>query len=59
MSDISELAQELTRLGIRYVFGIPGEGPSLELLSELERGGCEFEAVGHEGAAALMAGGFG
>ncbi|MBK7804395.1 MAG: hypothetical protein IPJ55_17400 [Chloracidobacterium sp.] len=34
-------------------------GASLELLSELERGGCEFEAVGHEGAAALMAGGFG
>lgn len=59
MSDIPELAQELTRLGIRYVFGIPGEGPSLELLSELERGGCEFEAVGHEGAAALMAGGYG
>lgn len=59
MTDISELAQELTRLGIRYVFGIPGEGSSLELLSELERGGCDFEAVGHEGAAALMAGGFG
>ncbi len=59
MSDIPELARELTRLGIRYVFGIPGEGPSLELLSELERGGCEFEAVGHEGAAALMAGGLG
>lgn len=59
MNDIPHLARELVRLGLRNVFGIPGEGPSLELLSELERSGCEFEAVGHEGAAALMAGGYG
>jgi len=59
VDDIPHLARELARLGVRNVFGIPGEGPSLELLSELERSGCEFEAVGHEGAAALMAGGYG
>ena len=59
MSDIAQLAQELSRLGARYVFGIPGEGASLQLLTELEQRGCTFDAVGHEGAAALMAGGFG
>lgn len=59
MSDIGLLAQELARLGTRHVFGIPGEGASLELLTELERHGCRFYPVCHEAAAALMAGGFG
>lgn len=59
MSDVARLAHELARLGTRYVFGIPGEGPSLELLTELERHGGRFYPVCHEAAAALMAGGFG
>lgn len=59
MSDIARFAQELVRLGTRCVFGIPGEGPSLELLTELQRLGCAFYLVSHEAAGALMAGGFG
>lgn len=59
MSDLKLLANELSRLGTRHVFGIPGEGSSLELLSELERLGCRFHSTGHEAVAALMAGGYG
>lgn len=58
-SDISLFAQELSRLGARDVFGIPGEGPSLELIDKLERGGTKFHSVCHEAVGALMAGGFG
>lgn len=47
------------RLGTRCVFGIPGEGPSLELLTTLEKLGCAFHLAPHEAAGALMAGGFG
>jgi acetolactate synthase-1/2/3 large subunit len=59
VNDIAHLAQELVRLGTRCTFGIPGEGPSLELLTELQRFGCPFHLVSHEAAGALMAGGFG
>jgi acetolactate synthase I/II/III large subunit len=59
MSDISRLARELVRLGTKHVFGIPGEGPSLILLDELEKLGCSFHLVAHEAAGALLAGGFG
>jgi acetolactate synthase-1/2/3 large subunit len=47
------------RLGTPCVFGIPGEGASLELLIQLENLGCAFHLVPHEAAGALMAGGFG
>jgi acetolactate synthase-1/2/3 large subunit len=53
------LAQTLFDLGARQVFGIPGEGPSLDLLNGLERLGCTFHFVSHESAGALMAGGVG
>ena len=59
MSDIGMLAQEFVRLGVRDVFGIPGEGPSLDLINEMERRGSTFYSVCHEGAGALMAGGYG
>ncbi len=59
MSDMRLLGQELSRLGARDIFGIPGEGPSLELIDELERCGAKFHSVCHEAVAALMAGGFG
>jgi acetolactate synthase-1/2/3 large subunit len=59
VSDIARFAHELVRLGTRCVFGIPGEGPSLELLTELQRLGCSFHLAPHEAAGALMAGGFG
>lgn len=59
MSDLRFLAKELNRFGVRHVFGIPGEGPSLELIDELEHRGTKFHSVCHEAAAALMAGGVG
>jgi acetolactate synthase-1/2/3 large subunit len=59
LSDIVSLAHELVRLGTKCVFGIPGEGPSLFLLDELEKRGCAFHLVSHEAAGALAAGGFG
>jgi acetolactate synthase I/II/III large subunit len=59
VSDIPLLARELVRLGTRCLFGIPGEGPSLLLLDELEKNGCRFHLVSHEAAGALAAGGFG
>jgi acetolactate synthase-1/2/3 large subunit len=59
VSDIAVLAQELIQLGTKCVFGIPGEGPSLLLLDELEKQGCAFYLVSHEAAGALTAGGFG
>jgi len=59
VSDIALLAEGLVRLGSRCVFGIPGEGPSLELLAELEKLGSAFYLAPHEAAGALMAGGFG
>jgi acetolactate synthase I/II/III large subunit len=59
VSDIPFLAQELVRLGTKSVFGIPGEGPSLLLLDELEKRGCAFHLVSHEAAGALAAAGFG
>ena len=59
MHDIGLLAQELIRLGSRDVFGIPGEGASLELIDAMERCGAKFHSVCHEAAGALMAGGYG
>jgi acetolactate synthase I/II/III large subunit len=59
VSDIPFLARELVRLGTKSVFGIPGEGPSLLLLDELEKCGCAFHLVSHEAAGALAAAGFG
>jgi acetolactate synthase-1/2/3 large subunit len=56
---IGLLAQEFVRLGVRDVFGIPGEGPSLDLINELDRHGSKFHSVCHEAAGALMAGGYG
>ncbi len=58
MSDIARVARELARLGTRDFFGIPGEGPSLELIDEMERCGSKFHSVGHEAAGALLAGGW-
>ncbi len=59
MSDVTQLARELVRLGTRCVFGIPGEGTSLELVDEVQRLGASFHLVSHEAAGALMAGGYG
>ncbi len=49
-------AQQFTTLGGRRVFGVPGGGPSLELITQIEQAGGAFTATGHEAVAALMAG---
>lgn len=49
-------AQQFTTLGGRRVFGVPGGGPSLELITQIENAGGVFTATGHEAVAALMAG---
>ena len=49
-------AQQFTTLGGRRVFGVPGGGPSLELITQIENAGGAFTATGHEAVAALMAG---
>jgi acetolactate synthase-1/2/3 large subunit len=54
--DSYALAQELARHQMRWAFGIPGGGPSLQLVDELIRLGTNFITTGHETTAALMAG---
>ncbi|WP_395739730.1 thiamine pyrophosphate-dependent enzyme [Prosthecobacter sp.] len=49
-------AQQFTKLGGTRVFGVPGGGPSLELITQIENDGGSFLATGHEAVAALMAG---
>ena len=53
---IESLADELTDKAVGPVFGIPGGGPSLELLDALERRGVAYVRTHFEGCAALMAG---
>ena len=52
------LASELHSAGIRYVFGHPG-GEVVDLIEALARHNIEFILVGHESAAAFMAGAIG
>lgn len=51
-------AQQFAALGGRRVFGVPGGGPSLELITQIENAGGSFIATGHEAVAALMAGAY-
>ncbi len=56
MSGQEALADGIARAGIRHAFGVPGSGPTLELIDALERRGVRFITTYFEGAAALMAG---
>ncbi len=56
MSAQEALADGIARAGIRHAFGVPGSGPTLELIDALERRGVRFTTTYFEGAAALMAG---
>jgi len=49
-------AQALIGAGVKYVFGIAGGGPSLKLIRKLQEAGAKYYGVGHEAAAAFMAG---
>ncbi|MGD9299993.1 MAG: thiamine pyrophosphate-binding protein, partial [Desulfobacterales bacterium] len=59
MKHLTDLATQIADRGIEHVFGIPGSGPSLHLLNELEKKGVRFHLTHFEGSAALMAGAFG
>lgn len=48
------LAKELSRRGVRFVFGIPG-GPSIPYMDEFKKAGIEFILTSHESAAGVMA----
>ena len=56
MSASALLADGIARAGVRHVFGVPGSGPTLELIQALEQRGVRFTTTYFEGAAALMAG---
>jgi len=59
MKHLTNLARQIAARGTKHVFGIPGSGPSLHLLNELEKRGVRFHLTHFEGSAALMAGAFG
>lgn len=59
MKHLTHLARQIADRGIKQVFGIPGSGPSLHLLNELEKRDVRFHLTHFEGSAALMAGAIG
>jgi acetolactate synthase I/II/III large subunit len=56
---MAALADALGAEGLRAIFGIPGSGLSLQLITQLERRGVPFHGASHEASAAIMAGAFG
>lgn len=55
MASVVELISSLLkREGVRYLFGIPGGGGSIDLLDATERAGIPFVLNTHETAAAMM-----
>jgi len=57
-TELAVLADALAAEGVRAVFGIPGGGPSLQLVTRLEARGVPFYGASHEASAAVMAGAF-
>ncbi|MDZ4164911.1 MAG: thiamine pyrophosphate-binding protein [Smithellaceae bacterium] len=56
MTSVVELISTmLKREGVRYLFGIPGGGGTIELLDAAEKEGLQFVLTTHETAAAMMA----
>ena len=49
-----QLAESLRKLGVKYVFGIPG-GPSIPYLEAMRQNGIEFILVSNEQSAGMMA----
>ncbi len=56
MSDWQQDAETLRQLGVPFLAGVPGSGPSYELLDACERAGVPFVSTAHESAGAIMAG---
>jgi acetolactate synthase I/II/III large subunit len=55
---IDETAAALVQAGVGAVFGVPGSGGILALITALETRGLPFHGAVHEGAAAIMAAAF-
>ena len=55
MSRAESMAAEFAALGLRYIFGIPGSGFSLELIDAAARRDIEFVLAAHEGTVGIMA----
>lgn len=53
---LTQLARDIAARGNAHAFGIPGSGPSLDLIDALHQEGVEFIPTHFEGSAALMAG---
>jgi acetolactate synthase-1/2/3 large subunit len=50
------VAAQIVDRGTLHCFGVPGGGPSLQLIDQIERRGGVFHLVHFEGSAAVMAG---
>jgi acetolactate synthase-1/2/3 large subunit len=59
MQHLKKLANQIAERNVEHIFGIPGSGPSLYLLDELEKLNIRFHLSHFEGSAALMAGAIG
>jgi acetolactate synthase I/II/III large subunit len=56
MVTVAELViREAMARGNRYIFGIPGSGPGLSLISAAHAAGCRFVLVNNEATAAMAA----
>ena len=55
MTGAELIADHLSSQGIRFIFGIPGSGFSLDLIDAASHRGIDFVATAHEGSAAMMA----
>jgi len=55
LSTAQNVAQSLYDNKIKYIFGIPGGGSSIDLIEECTKKGLEFVLTQHETTAALMA----
>lgn len=55
MLDYAHIASEIATHSPGMVFGIPGGGPSLSLLDELEKCGVAFQLTHFEGSGVIMA----
>jgi acetolactate synthase-1/2/3 large subunit len=53
-SVVELISSMLKREGIRYIFGIPGGGSTIDLLDATEKDGIQFVLNTHETAAAIM-----
>ena len=60
MTTVAELViQEAMARGNHYIFGIPGGGPGLTMISAASRAGCGFVLVNNEATGAMAASAYG